>query len=409
MATKRVALLAQVFRGIRIAGPACALAVLFASVGCDDTMMIDNSLDEGGAAGTRAPNQGIGGMGGGGTAPIATGGTEAPTATGGVGGQGQTSPVPGGCAPISTTPSVVNPCGHAFGLAVSPDGQLLSVGMDSQSPSVRVWRLTDGMPLPDLPGQTSGDTTYKVAFSPDGKLLAAAGTTSSTSGRVPWVRFWDVATAKLIRALQPDSSDYVSALAFSSNGSLIVTGGMLGPAEVWRVADGGLVHAFDVPNSTHNAHFSPDDSKLIVATANGEARVFDIASGALVLGPLATAQEMSDAQMSPDGTQLATTWQSGNEQNSVRIYDATSGKLLQSLGGHLAYISETLWIDQNRIVSDDWSGMIMLWQRNASGSFQLAKSWSTGGQSMQMGVSPDKTTIVAGGADGGQGFVFLRL
>jgi len=167
-----------------------------------------------------------------------------------------------------------------------------------------------------------------------------------------------------------------------------------------------------VPTTAHNVHFSPDDSKLIIATVDGKARVYDSASGALVLAPLDIASEMADATMSPDGTAIATTWQSGNENNSVRIYDATTGALLQSLAGHAAYISSVVWIDQNRIVSGDWRGQVILWQRGADGAFAQASTWSTGGQSLGIGVSPDKTTIVTGGAAGsgtGSGFVFIKL
>jgi hypothetical protein len=69
------------------------------------------------------------------------------------------------------------------------------------------------------------------------------------------------------------------------------------------------------------------------------------------------------------------------------------------------------WIDQNRLVSDDWRGTVVRWARDASGSFAASKVWSTGGQALGIGVSPDKTMIVTGGAAPAnlskQGFVFL--
>jgi WD40 repeat protein len=412
MATKLVALLKHGSIGRLIAGTAGTLAVLSTFAGCDQKFGIDPlPTDQVGVGGAVT---GAGGSGG--VTPAVetgTGGTTAPTtAVGGSGGQPTAvEPIPAGCSPISTTPGVVDPCGHAFGIAYSPDGRFLAIGSDSANPSVRVWRLADGMPLPDLPGQTL-ETTYGVAFSSDSKVLAAAGYTGNGDSNydVPWVRLWDMGTGSLIRTLRPNTGWYADSVAFSNDGGLILTGGFNGDVELWRVADGTKTLTIPVPSTAHNVHFSPDNTKIIIATFDGKARVYDVASGTLLLGPLDIASEMADAAMSPDGTQIATTWQSGNENNSVRIYDGTTGALVQSLAGHSAYISRVVWIDQNRIVSGDWSGQVILWQRGANGAFALAKSWSTGGQCLGIGVSPDKTTIVTGGSAGGSdGFVFLSL
>ncbi len=418
MAIKPVALLEKV---PRISSTACALALLCAVTGCDQKLGVDPfPVDQGGSTGT-SPSGGAGpaftGAGGaGGVTPIVqtgTGGTTPmTTALGGAGGQPTTvAPLPGGCAPISTTPGVVAPCGHAFGVAYSADGRFLAIGSDNASPSVRVWGLADGMPLPDFAGQ-SLETTYGVAFSPDSKILAAAGHSGNgdSNSFVPFVRLWDVATGALIRTLRPNTGWYADSVAFSSDGKLILTGGFNGAVELWRAADGTRTLSIPVNGTAHNVHFSPDNTKIIVASAAGEARLYDVTSGALVLGPLAIAGEMADAQMAPDGKQIATTWQSGNVDNSVRIYNGTTGALEQSLAGHGAYISRVVWIDQNRIVSGDWSGQIILWQRGADGTFALGKTWLTGGQSLGIDVSPDKSTIVTGaGAGGSNGFVFLAL
>ena len=282
-------------------------------------------------------------------------------------------------------------------------------------PSVRLWRVSDGMPLPDLALQ-SEDTTYNLAFSPDGKTLATAGYLSWPGGNnmddssSALVRLWDVSTGALIRSFPVDTGFYADTVAFTRDGSLLATGGYGKEVEIWRVADGTRVLAIAVPSTAHNVHFSPDDSKLIVATYDGVARVWDVATGTLILDQIPIASEMADAEFAPDGKQIASTGQnlSTGSDNVVRIWNAADGELLQTLRGyHSAYISRVVWIDQNRLVSDDWQGTVVLWARDASGSFAASKVWSTGGQALGIGVSPDKTTIVTGGAD--QGFVFLSL
>ena len=413
-------------------GAACALAMLSGLWGCDETMMVGETIDDGsgGEPSTMVLPEGTGGAGGIGgvalTSPLPTGGTTTSAGTGGAttalgvthgaGGQIQTTtPIPAGCAPISLSPGTMNPCGRTFDVAFSPDGKLLATGLESAAPNVRLWRLSDGMPLPDPLGQGS-ETTYDVAFSPDGTMLAAAGyrrvpsTSGSSSDSHALVRVWDVATGALLRELEPNCGWYADNVEFSNDGLLVLTGGYLGAVELWRIADGTRLLAIDVATSAHNAHFSPDNTRIIVATFDGEANVYDIGSGTRVLGPLAIAVEMADAQFSPDQKQIATTWQSSlgaDGENQVRIYDGASGQLVQSLPGHSQYISHVVWIDQDRIVSDDWGGNVMLWQRDASGAFTLGKSWSAGGQSLGLAVSPDKTLIVT--AAGGAGFIFLPL
>jgi WD40 repeat protein len=315
------------------------------------------------------------------------------------------------CAPIATATGVLNPCGHSFGVAYSPDGQILAVGSDSETPSVHLWQLSDGMPLHNLDIQTI-DTTYNLAFSPDGKTLATAGYLHLATGNSlddsdsALVRLWNVSTGALIRSFAVDTGFYADTVAFSHDGIFLATGGYWNKAEVWRVADGTRVLSIPVPTSVHNVHFSPDDSQLIVATVDGVVKIWDVATGKLILDTITTTQEMADADFSPDGKQIAST----GDGNVIRLWNATTSELLQTLGGHAAYISHVVWVDQNRLLSDDWSGVVILWTRGDSGTFAATTSWSTGGQALGIAVSPDKTKFVTGGGTASQdGFVFLSL
>lgn len=345
------------------------------------------------------------------TAPD-TGGT---TGAGGLGGTVQTGGSTGSasltpltttgagssCTTITTVSGICNPCGQTFAVAFSPDGQFLAIGRSSTNPSVSVWRLTDGALLYDLPG-SSGETTYGVEFSPDGQILATAGGSGAS-----FVKLWNASTGALIRSLPVNTGSgwYASAATFSHDGTLLATAGMLGAAEIWRVADGMLVKSIGIPTSAHNLHFSPDDSLLIGALVDMKARFWDVKTGAQVM-TVDVADEMADANFSPDGQTIASTG-----VNVVQIWDK-NGRLLQTLsGGHAAYISKVVWIDSNRLLSDDWSGLVNLWSRDATGSFTRAASWSTGNQAMGLAVSPNKAAFVTSGkgAQGGGGFVFFSL
>jgi WD40 repeat protein len=312
------------------------------------------------------------------------------------------------CPQITVVAGQFNACGRANSIAYSPDGTLVAMGTESARPNVHLWRLSDGMLVRDIDG--IGATTYKVAFSPDGRTLVTGG--GPESGEVlavtpDIVKLWDASSGALLRTLPATCGFYVSAVAFSPDGSLLATSGATGPIEIWSVADGTLVQSIPYPSTVHNVHFSPDGAQLIAGGFDGRATIWNVAAGTLAMTLNGTASEMADAAFSPDGSQIVTT----GADNALKLWDATTGTLLQTLTGHALYVSHVVWVSQDRIISNDWGGTIKSWTRGASG-FAASGGWSTGGQSLGIDLSPRGGIFVAGGYDPAarvEGFVFLPL
>lgn len=353
-----------------------ALAASAGTIGCNTDLII-NAIPNG------HHQANTGGSG--------TGGSSTGFGTGGSSGTGIA------CSPIVAVPGVSNPCGRMPAVAYSKDGQLFAAGRDSSAPNVYLWSVAGGILRHTLTGAPSG--ILSVAFSPDGTLIASGGKSDSPADLV---HIWNTSSGLLVRTLPLDPQYgifYASSVAFSHDGALIATAGVVGPVELWRVSDGVRVMAIPYPTSIHNVHFSPDDSKLIVGGVDERATVWSVPAGTLTLTLTGTAGEMADADFSPDGQRIAST----GVGNVIKIWDAGSGMLMQTLVGHDQFVSHVLWVGNDRLVTDDWSGIVKMWAVGAIGS-SVSNTWNVGAQALGLALSPDHTRIAVG-ADNGIAFL----
>jgi WD40 repeat protein len=184
----------------------------------------------------------------------------------------------------------------------SPDGQML-VSVDVQS-QARLWRVSTGEEVWELE-----DVRAPAAFSPDGKVLALVSSNGITLWRVEdqqiiivisnfevkdmifsadgqmlitnggeegdEIRFWDVATGKLLRRLTWHTW-VVLVLGLSSKGDRLVSGSADLTIKLWRMEDGSLIGSlFGYTGEVTSVAFSPDDKFLISGGEDGIA-VWDV-------------------------------------------------------------------------------------------------------------------------------------
>lgn len=161
--------------------------------------------------------------------------------------------------------------------ALSPDGALLA-GVNNNSHFLRLWDTASGKPAASpLPvGPRPGDMGSDVAFSPDGKLLASTGGTSSEG----YLRLWNPGTGALVRAF-PAVADQLSAIAFSPDRKTLVSADNHGHVYVWSLATGKRVGApLDTGESAVTDIAISPNGKLLAEADVPNIGIWDITTGA---------------------------------------------------------------------------------------------------------------------------------
>jgi WD40 repeat protein len=167
-------------------------------------------------------------------------------------------------------------------LQFSPDGKTLATGglarnqdygkQESLSdlPShLKLWDVATGKMQAEYKGMKG--PIYSVAFSPDGKLLAAGG---NLGKEINEIVLWDVAKNER-RTTLTGHRDSVYALMFSHDGKLLASGGAYGELKLWDLKTWQEIRSLKGhKDSITSVAFSPDDSMLASGSRDGTVRLW---------------------------------------------------------------------------------------------------------------------------------------
>jgi serine/threonine protein kinase len=158
-----------------------------------------------------------------------------------------------------SAPSVVMESeGPVQAVAYTPRGYIASGGADRQ---VRLWNPTSGSEVRVYRGHR--DFVTALAFSSDGRILASAGLDGS-------IRLWSTASRRLQRTL-PRHAKRVTDLAFSPSGEYLASASEDGTVRLWNFQRGRLLRRLNGTGSGfRTVQFSPDGQRL---AAGGDAGV----------------------------------------------------------------------------------------------------------------------------------------
>jgi WD40 repeat protein/serine/threonine protein kinase len=300
--------------------------------------------------------------------------------------------------------------GQVFSAAFSPDGQRIVMASGDHTATswalgsghtARVVDAATGATLVELEGHAG--RVFSVAFSPDGTRIV----TASEDGTA---RVWDAATGANLAELRATRAigaelgrhlDWVISAAFSSDGTRIVAVSRDGAVRVWNArtwtTEAELRGQRDWVIS---AAFSPDAARTVTASLSGAVRVWDTnrASHALLA---AHRTRIMAAAFSPDGQRIVTASGDGmrSEDGTPRVWDALTGAGLAELKGHTGRVfSAAFSPDGARIVTASEDGTARVW--DAATGANLAEIKAERDWMISAAFSPDGTRIVTASTDG---------
>jgi WD40 repeat protein len=111
---------------------------------------------------------------------------------------------------------------------------------------------------------------------------------------------------------------YVHSAQFSPDGKRVVTASYDNTARVWDAQTGQpLTEPFKHTGPVSFAQFSPDGKRVVTASDDNTARVWDARTGQPLTEPLKYAGKVTSAQFSPDGKRVVT----ASGDTTARVWD----------------------------------------------------------------------------------------
>jgi WD40 repeat protein/serine/threonine protein kinase len=230
---------------------------------------------------------------------------------------------------------------------------------------------------------------YDVAYSPDGRTVAAACQDKS-------IYLLDV-KSQAMRVLR-GHGDQVFCLAFSPDGRRLASGTWSGKVRIWDLEQGTARVLGGHTEAVWAVQFHRDGKLLASASYDKTIRLWDLASGARTRILRGHTGRVRDVAISPDGKTAA----SCSFDRTIRLWDLASGRQLRRLDGHTNRIYSVAFTPDGRhLLSGSLDRTLRSWPLGSGAAGRTAGRVLVRHQDSVYGlsVSPDGRHVAFGSGD----------
>ena len=264
-------------------------------------------------------------------------------------------------------------------VAFSPDGKTLAALSWMR---IELWNVEKRSRQCTLQTSSHGFDPDPLAFSPDGRILAV----SNEHG----VQLWDMARGVLHSTLQVDSF-WPPPLAFSPDGRILATGNY-DDVKLWDVVSSQPLRTIKIQASeVRSVAFSPDSGILASGNCGYTIKMNNVASGELLRTLEGHTACVESVAFSPDGRTLA----SGSDDHTIKLWDAVSGNLLLTLQGHADEVKSVVFSPTGRtLASGSKDDTVKIWDVATGRLIRTLKGEEK--RVNAVAFSPDGRTLASG-------------
>ncbi|HEY9829847.1 MAG TPA: serine/threonine-protein kinase [Stenomitos sp.] len=309
--------------------------------------------------------------------------------------------------------------GSVLSLAISPDGQTLVSGSDSegwevdpsdeqetsrsvkhQPSKITVWDLPTGKRRYTL------DTQYpvwSVALSPDSQILIASMTNhrsekSGVSGSQGSIQLWHLGTGKLLRTI-PKSAEDGKFVAISPDGQTLASSGSE-TIKLWDLQTGKLIRTLDSQAlGVDSLVFSLDGQTLASTGYDGSITLWNRRTGDLIRTLEGQVGALDSISISPDGQTVVSGITKG-EQGAIATWNVHTGKLIHTFNPPNTVDKVAISPDGKTFASSNWdskAGTIKIWNLETGKLLRTLQAHLSVVDSLSF--SPDGKTLISGSLD----------